>query len=500
MAAFDFPDTTGQATDGSFQYDAGGFTYAWNGEVWNIVNGGTGGGGGGGASVSVGVNPPIGAVEGDLWFNTNNGRLHIYYGPDPGASSQWVDVSILSASISGSGGGASIHIGENPPSNPSQGDLWWDSSEDSARLYVYYVDADSSQWVEASPGGGGGTEQFVPITGGTITGDLTVEGDATVGSLNGGPLSGFRNLVINGLMTVNQRDNGPVNLANTNVFTRDRWQTITSGSGNGANVNRSAVNLGELPNQDGAADALIYTTTAALAQGASSHIYLSQKIEGRDFRATSGWTKNATDRPVTLSFWVKSSVTGTYSFSLLRDPTGISVSNLLTYVGEYTVDTADTWEKKAITIPAPADAGASISSYVDLSFHVWAGSTRAVLTSGQWQDAASAVNVASSGYNANWGSASGQTFAITAIQLEPGPVATPFEHRPIGAELALCQRYCQRLQIRQSTSQSLWYSFPTTMRHAPVANNAAVATILNDVFGLTSAASGTLNVIFDAEL
>ena len=156
MAAFDFPDTTGQATDGSFQYDAGGFTYAWNGEVWNIVNGGTSGGGdGGGASVSVGVNPPSGPTEGDLWFNTNNGRLHIYYGPDPGASSQWVDVSILSGSTSGGDGGASIHMGENPPPNPSQGDLWWDSSEDSARLYVYYVDDDSAQWVEASPPGGG---------------------------------------------------------------------------------------------------------------------------------------------------------------------------------------------------------------------------------------------------------------------------------------------------------------------------------------------------------
>jgi len=323
-----------------------------------------------------------------------------------------------------------VHVGTSAPnsspagsSGNALGEQWLDTSGGG---YVFKV-WDGSAW-RSEP------DQFVDVTGDTMTGNLTVP------SLNGGPLAGFRNFIINGLFAVDQRENGGATLANTNIFTRDRWQSITQGSGGLVTVGRSAVNLSSAPNADGAADALIYTTTGALSQGASTNLYLSQKIEGRNFRAMSGWLGNTTDRPVTLSFWVKSSVAGTYSISLLRDPTGIGASNLLTYVASYTIDTADTWEKKTITITAPNDSGASITSYVDLSFHVWGGSSRVAASDG-WQDAVSALAVVSPSYNANWGSASGQTFEITAVQLEPGPVATPFEHRPLGTELALCQRY-----------------------------------------------------------
>jgi len=329
-----------------------------------------------------------------------------------------------------------VHVGTSAPnsspagsSGNALGEQWLDTSGGG---YVFKV-WDGSAW-RSEP------DQFVDVTGDTMTGNLTVP------SLNGGPLAGFRNFIINGLFAVDQRENGGATLANTNIFTRDRWQSITQGSGGLVTVGRSAVNLSSAPNADGAADALIYTTTGALSQGASTNLYLSQKIEGRNFRAMSGWLGNTTDRPVTLSFWVKSSVAGTYSISLLRDPTGIGASNLLTYVASYTIDTADTWEKKTITITAPNDSGASITSYVDLSFHVWGGSSRVAASDG-WQDAVSALAVVSPSYNANWGSASGQTFEITAVQLEPGPVATPFEHRPIGTELALCQRYYQTEKV-----------------------------------------------------
>jgi len=342
----------------------------------------------------------------------------------------------------------------NFPSNPSVDETY----EENGVLYTW----DGVKWTANS------TQSFLPITGGELTGDLTVP------SLNGGPLAGFRNVLINGLMAIEQRGNSGATLANNDIYTRDRWQTITQGSGGSVTVDRSGVNLNSAPNVDGAADALIYTTTAPLSQGASTNIYLSQKIEGKNFRAMCGWIGNTTDRPITLSFWVKSSVAGTYSISLLRDPTGIGTSNLLTYVADYTIDAVDTWEKKVITITAPADVGASITSYVDLSFHVWGGSSRRATSTG-WQDAANAVAVVSPNYNANWGNNIGQTFEITAIQLEPGPVATPFEHRPIGTELALCQRYYQskyQLSMPGTTTQTeATIVTQTAMRAAPTVEN-----------------------------
>ena len=92
------------------------------------------------------------------------------------------------------------------------------------------------------------------------------------------------------------------------------------------------------------------------------------------------------------------------------------------------------------------------------------------------------------------------TFNFTGVQVERGPVATPFEDRPIATEMALCQRYCQRLQVRQETGQSIWYSFPTKFRTRPATTTAAVTTILDDVFGLSTSASASLDIIFNAEL
>ena len=276
-----------------------------------------------------------------------------------------------------------------------------------------------------------------------VAGDAQVTGDVQSTSQNGGQLAGFRNLIINGLFAINQRDNGGATLANADIFTRDRWETITQGSGNNATVNRSGVNLNNLPNQDGAADALIYETTAALSQGASTSLYLSQKIEGRDFRAVSGWRGNATDRPLTLSFWVRSSKTGIYSISLLRDPTGIGTNDLDTFIADFEVQAASTWEKQVIPIPAPSVFGASITSYVQLCIHVWGGPSRRAGSTG-WVNAASDVAVVSPNYDADWGDAAGQTFEVTAVQLEPGPVATPFEQRPNSIELDMCKRFYQR--------------------------------------------------------
>ena len=143
--------------------------------------------GGGGASVEVGDNPPGGATEGDLWYNTGStggGRLYVFY--QDVDSSQWVDTN-PSLETGGGGGGASVTVGENPPANPQNGDLWWDtSSVDGGRMYLYYDDGNSSQWVETNPGGSGGGSEGASVVVSDQAPTSASEGDLWWDSSDGG--------------------------------------------------------------------------------------------------------------------------------------------------------------------------------------------------------------------------------------------------------------------------------------------------------------------------
>ena len=113
----------------------------WNGTAW-INDSDSTTSGGGGASVTVSDTAPSTPSNGDLWYKSDEGRLKIYY--NDGSSSQWVDTSPIGTG--GSGGGVSVTTDDTAPSSPSDGDLWWKSDE--GQLKVYYQDADSSQWVD----------------------------------------------------------------------------------------------------------------------------------------------------------------------------------------------------------------------------------------------------------------------------------------------------------------------------------------------------------------
>jgi hypothetical protein len=97
-------------------------------------------------AVAVQNTQPSNPSAGDLWFDTDNVVLYVYY--SDGSSNQWVGVSQIGSSGGGSGGGASVSVSDTAPSSPSAGDLWFDSSD--ATLYVYYNDSSSNQWVSAS--------------------------------------------------------------------------------------------------------------------------------------------------------------------------------------------------------------------------------------------------------------------------------------------------------------------------------------------------------------
>jgi hypothetical protein len=145
-------------------------------------------GGGGGASVTTSDTAPSTPADGDLWYNSANGRIYVYY--DDGDSAQWVDASPQGGG--GSGGGASVTTSDTAPSTPTDGDLWYDSV--GGRLYVYYDDGNTNQWVDAAPQGGGdagfsklevgNTKAEVTDTGSNGTFTVTTEGTSrlTVGS------------------------------------------------------------------------------------------------------------------------------------------------------------------------------------------------------------------------------------------------------------------------------------------------------------------------------
>ena len=121
-------------------------------------------GGGGGASVTTDDTPPTSPNDGDLWWDSVNGQLNVYY--EDADSSQWVNASGRGVTNS-SGGGASVTTSDTAPSSPNDGDLWWDSQN--ARLNVYYEDVNTSQWVDIS-----GRGASYPIA------DMIEEGDTRV--------------------------------------------------------------------------------------------------------------------------------------------------------------------------------------------------------------------------------------------------------------------------------------------------------------------------------
>ena len=242
---------------------------------------------------------------------------------------------------------------------------------------------------------------------------------------------GFRNRIINGDMRIDQRNGGasvsPAAPALT--YTVDRWGFFNSTSTNRFSVQQNA---GSVTPPAGFTNYLGLTVTSAYTPSGSDEQFLSQQIEGLNV-ADLGWgTANA--QAVTASFWVRSSLTGTHSGSV-RNPNGYSRS----YPFTFTVNAANTWEQKTVTIPGDTGGtwNTSNSAGIQFGFNLGSGSSSlgtaaAWSTTNAFTGATGSVQVSAT---------SGATFYITGVQLEAGTVATPFERRPYGTELSLCERY-----------------------------------------------------------
>jgi len=257
-----------------------------------------------------------------------------------------------------------------------------------------------------------------------ISGSDGVTFPDSTNQFSGGAFS-FKNRVINGGMVIDQRNAGAsVTLDGNGVYPVDRWRCDESSDG-GA----TGEQVQDAP--AGFVDSLkITTTTADGTLSAAQYMAANQFVEGFN-TADFGWgTANA--KTVTLSFWVKSSLTGTFAGGVDNNAGNRS------YVFNYTIAVADTWEYKTITIVGDTSGTWNTTNArgLGLRFGLGAG-TDFNGTVGAWQ---SGSKFSSSGAVSVIGTLNA-TWFVTGVQLEVGSVATPFERRPYGAELALCQRY-----------------------------------------------------------
>ena len=284
----------------------------------------------------------------------------------------------------------------------------------------------------------------------------------------------FRNRIINGGMVIDQRNAGAsVAVTDSNQYILDRWQGVASIASSKFTVQQSSTA------PSGFSNSLLVTSSSAYSVTSGDYFMVRQKIEG--FNTADLMWGSSDAKTVTLSFWVRSSLTGTFGAAIVNS------ANSYSYPFSYTISSANTWQQIVLTIIGPTAGtwvGATSGIGLQIKWSLGSGSTYSG-TAGAWVlsdllQPTGSVSVVGT---------SGATWYITGVQLETGTVATPFERRPYGMELALCQRYCyvqrgangDRLGFGYcgtSTLFNLIVPLPVSMRATPT---------------LTSCSSGQVN-------
>ena len=255
-----------------------------------------------------------------------------------------------------------------------------------------------------------------------------------------GLLGGFKNLLINGGMNIAQRGTSFIGLTNGGTqYTLDRWRFAESGAPTAVlDIKQTA----DHPSGGPGYCLEIDVTTAQASIPADDVLTLHQKIEAQNLLHLE--YGQATAKTICLSFWAKAAVTGAYPVSLYQPDIGRS------YVATFTINAANTWEYKTVIIPG--DTSGQIDNDNDqglrLSFSLGCGTDRQAAAVDQW---GAGFFYSVSGVEDLVSSVSGN-LRIADIQLEAGEVATPFERRPYGVELALCQRYYEIGRVMENVS------------------------------------------------
>jgi hypothetical protein len=295
----------------------------------------------------------------------------------------------------------------------------------------------------------------VAVSGESITfADSSVQNTAATGF-------GFKNRIINGAMVIDQRNAGASvsTSSGTSTYAVDRckvWYTQTS---------KFTVqqNAGSVTPPNGFINYVGATSSSAYSVGASDRFMIGQAIEGFNV-ADLGWGA-AGASTVTISFWVRSSLTGTFGGAIGNDAGDRS------YAFTYTISSANTWEYETITITGdttgtwPKNNSGGLYLYLSIG----AGSSVST-TAGSWQ---SGFYVSATGATSVVGT-NGATFYITGVQLEKGSTATSFDYRPYGTEFMLCTRYGLFLPRgafgRAGSATQIVFFTSFNMRSAPTAS------------------------------
>lgn len=237
---------------------------------------------------------------------------------------------------------------------------------------------------------------------------------------------GMKNRIINGAMMIDQRNAGASVTPGDGQFLVDRWIARVSQSSKYS----SQQNAGSVTPPVGFKNYLGATSLSNYSVLATDNFAFEQRIEGLNVYDLSWGTANA--KPITLSFQVYSSLTGTFGGSVLNGAANRS------YPFSYVISAANTWTTISINIAGDTSGTWLTTNGTGLSiwFGLGVGSTYSG-TAGSW---AGTTYLSATGATSVVGT-SGATFYITGVQLEKGTVATSFDYRPYGTELALCQRY-----------------------------------------------------------
>lgn len=365
------------------------------------------------------------------------------------------------------------------------------------------ADSLSTDTISEKTSGSGVTIDSVLLKDGAL-GSIASAVAAHLTSINGGQIGGNRNLIINGDMQCWQRATAATAAAN-GYSTVDRWY-MTENTDGAYTTERST------DHPFGSGYSLkCQVTTADTSLSAGQSAFLDHYIEAQNLQHLNYGTSDA--KSLTLSFWVKSNKTGTYTISLYKQDTTAYM-----YTKEYTISSANTWEKKTITISPTAGSTSFITSSggaiandnglgLGLAHGLAWGSNFTGGTSDSWS---STVANYSTTNHVNWMDSTSNNFYLAQVQLEVGSTATEFQHESYGETLAKCQRYYYEIggtaanDFAQKGYQAAnqyemnTLSHPTTMRAAPTLTKSGTFNVTN-IGQPTAVAASITNFVWQAQ-
>ena len=305
--------------------------------------------------------------------------------------------------------------------------------------------------------------------------------------------TGFKNRIINGGMVIDQRNAGAsVTPTSGAIYTCDRWN-VTNSQASKLSVQQNA---SAVTPPTGFSSYLGVTSLSSYSVLAGDYFLLVQSIEG--YNVSDLDFGKASAKTVTVSFWVRSSLTGTFGGALNNS------GSVRCYPFTYTINSANTWEQKTITVVGDTTGTWLTNNGIGLIVIFGLGvGTSSSSTAGSWQT----TNFYSATGATSVVGTSGATFYITGVQLEKGSVATSFDYRPYGTELSLCQRYYEYLTVSiqggyfatANYCGATWL-YKVTKRAAPIVvlNTGSTTTVYSNTDGVSVTNGNSVTALITA--